>query len=156
MISLFLRVLKKGVNLLPDIYTYLLTSTLKNIILFYLLYYYNKYLLIILVYTCLYLFILDYTCWLLYLNKNTPLSSSCLGFSNGYELRGSMGARQSHNNNNNNSNGLVMNGSNHLTRSTRNRLKEPLTVSCTHRNFFMKLKLGLYLATHLKLEKKIS
>lgn len=50
-------------------------------------------------------------------------------FSNGYELRGSMGARQSHNNNNN-SNGLVMNGSNHLTRSTRNRLKEPLTVEC--------------------------
>ncbi|KAI5751547.1 hypothetical protein M8J77_008517 [Diaphorina citri] len=48
-------------------------------------------------------------------------------FSNGYELRGSMGNRQSHNN------GLVMNGSNsnHLTRSTtRSQLKEPLTVEC--------------------------
>uniref|UniRef100_A0A8D9DWV9 Uncharacterized protein n=1 Tax=Cacopsylla melanoneura TaxID=428564 RepID=A0A8D9DWV9_9HEMI len=53
-------------------------------------------------------------------------------FSNGYELRGSMGNRQSQHNNNN-KDSVVMNGasSNHLTRSAaRNRLKEPLTVEC--------------------------
>ncbi|KAL1462973.1 hypothetical protein WDU94_014769 [Cyamophila willieti] len=52
-------------------------------------------------------------------------------FNNGYELRGSMGNRQSQLNNNKDS--VVMNGasSNHLTRSAaRNRLKEPLTVEC--------------------------